>query len=197
MTFRSCRPQLKWITSHWESPSHSSIFFRPLAVSAPFSGIRWTFALPASSLPDRDGVADRNRIADQQHARQPRLVDHRSERRALRTEVVGPGRSTDNAAARSIAKRIIFGFYNAGVRRKEAVLRGMRFILPNSLEADNFEYWGGDYLWCFHSIASTSADTEVCALAREMGSHSPANGTPRNLAAPRSRMPAKRPITSP
>jgi hypothetical protein len=47
----------------------------------------------------------------------------------------------------------------------------MRFIFQNSLEADNFDYWGGDYLWCFHSIASTSLETEVCALAREMGSH--------------------------
>jgi hypothetical protein len=47
----------------------------------------------------------------------------------------------------------------------------MRFIYRNSLEGDNFEYWGGDYVWCFHSIASTSADAEVRAAAREMGSH--------------------------
>lgn len=66
--------------------------------------------------------------------------------------------------------RTIFGFYNAGVRRKEAVLRGMRFIFDNSLEGENFEYWSGDYLWCFHCIASTSADAEVRDLAREMGS---------------------------
>jgi hypothetical protein len=55
------------------------------------------------------------------------------------------------------------------VKRKEAVLRGLRFIYRNSLEGDNFEDWGGDYLWCFHSIASTSADGELRALAREMG----------------------------
>ena len=46
----------------------------------------------------------------------------------------------------------------------------MRFIYENSLEADNFDYWAGDYLWCFHSIASTSADPEACRLALEMGS---------------------------
>jgi hypothetical protein len=55
------------------------------------------------------------------------------------------------------------------VKRKEAVLRGLRFIYRNCLEGDNFEDWGGDYLWCFHSIASTSADGELRALAREMG----------------------------
>jgi Prenyltransferase and squalene oxidase repeat len=56
------------------------------------------------------------------------------------------------------------------IQRKEAVLRGLRFIYQNALEGDNFEDWGGDYLWCFHCIASTSADEELRALAREMGS---------------------------
>jgi hypothetical protein len=55
------------------------------------------------------------------------------------------------------------------VKRKEAVQRGMRFIYRNAGEGDNFEDWGGDYLWCFHCIASTSADGELRALAREMG----------------------------
>ena len=45
----------------------------------------------------------------------------------------------------------------------------MRFIYRNSLEGENFEDWGGDYLWCFHCIASTSADPELRALAAEMG----------------------------
>jgi hypothetical protein len=55
------------------------------------------------------------------------------------------------------------------LKRKEAVLRGLRFIYQNSLEGDNFEDWGGDYLWCFHCVASTSADPELRAVAREMG----------------------------
>ncbi|MCX6631062.1 MAG: hypothetical protein NTW28_25905 [Candidatus Solibacter sp.] len=55
------------------------------------------------------------------------------------------------------------------VKRKEAVRRGLRFIYRNAQEGDNFEDWGGDYLWCFHCIASTSADAELRALAREMG----------------------------
>ena len=48
-------------------------------------------------------------------------------------------------------------------------MRGLQFIYQHSLEGDNFEDWGGDYLWCFHCIASTSADSALCTLAREMG----------------------------
>lgn len=55
------------------------------------------------------------------------------------------------------------------VQRQEAVLRGLRFIYQSSLVGDNFEDWGGDYLWCFHCIASTSADGGLRALARDMG----------------------------
>ncbi len=55
------------------------------------------------------------------------------------------------------------------IKRQEAVLRGLRFIYQNSLEGNNFEDWDGDYLWCFHCVASTSADSNLRALAREMG----------------------------
>jgi hypothetical protein len=55
------------------------------------------------------------------------------------------------------------------LQRKDAVLRGLQFIYRNSLEGENFEDWGGDYLWCFHCVASTSADAELRAVAREMG----------------------------
>jgi hypothetical protein len=55
------------------------------------------------------------------------------------------------------------------VNRKETVLRGLRFIYQHAQEGDNFEEWGGDYLWCFHCISSTSEDRELCDLAREMG----------------------------
>src|SRR4029077_3046858 len=55
------------------------------------------------------------------------------------------------------------------IKRREAVLRGLRFIYQNALEGDNFEDWGGDYLWCFHCVASTSADAQLGAVAREMG----------------------------
>jgi hypothetical protein len=67
----------------------------------------------------------------------------------------------------SEARRI--GYTCAMLKRKEAVLRGLRFIYQNSLEGDNFEDWGGDYLWCFHCVASTSADPELRVVAREMG----------------------------
>ena len=52
------------------------------------------------------------------------------------------------------ARRI--GYTCAMLKRKEAVLRGLRFIYQNSREGDNFEDRGGDYLWCFHCVASTS-----------------------------------------
>ena len=54
-------------------------------------------------------------------------------------------------------------------KRKDAVRRGLQFIYENSLEGNNFEDWGGDYLWCFHCIASTSADSALRAMALEMG----------------------------
>jgi hypothetical protein len=43
-------PKLKWITSHFPSPSHTSSFFSPLEVGPQLSGARWTFALPASAF---------------------------------------------------------------------------------------------------------------------------------------------------
>ena len=56
--------------------------------------------------------------------------------------------------------------------QRSACLRGLRFIYQNSLIGDNFEDWAGDYLWCFHCLASTSRDPELKNLASEFGAES-------------------------
>jgi hypothetical protein len=76
------------------------------------------------------------------------------------------------------------GYTWAVTSRQEAVLRGLRFLYRHSLEGENFEDWGGDYLWCFHSIASTSADSELSALARTMGRESALKWRAGQLALP-------------
>ena len=53
--------------------------------------------------------------------------------------------------------------------QREACFRGLHFIHRHSLEGENFEDWDGDYLWCFYCISATSADLELSALARELG----------------------------
>src|ERR1700693_857881 len=56
--------------------------------------------------------------------------------------------------------------------RKAAVDRGLRFIFEHSLAGENFDYWAGDYLWCFLCISRTAIDPELRLSAREMGAHS-------------------------
>ena len=55
------------------------------------------------------------------------------------------------------------------ISRDQAIRRGLRFIYSTATDPRNFEQWGGDYLWCFYCIASTSADRELSGLARGMG----------------------------
>ncbi|MEO8662336.1 MAG: hypothetical protein ABI693_27990 [Bryobacteraceae bacterium] len=53
--------------------------------------------------------------------------------------------------------------------RREACLRGLRFIHRHSLEEENFENWAGDYLWCFYCVSRTAGDSELAELARGIG----------------------------
>ncbi|MEO8370460.1 MAG: hypothetical protein ABI806_14850, partial [Candidatus Solibacter sp.] len=53
--------------------------------------------------------------------------------------------------------------------KRQACMRGLRFIHQHSEEGENFEDWDGDYLWCFYCISATSADAELSTLARELG----------------------------
>jgi hypothetical protein len=55
------------------------------------------------------------------------------------------------------------------LRRDEAIRRGLRFIYATARIPGNFEDYGDDFLWCFSSIAATSADPEVKYLAQRMG----------------------------
>jgi hypothetical protein len=53
--------------------------------------------------------------------------------------------------------------------RRRATLRGLRFIHATARVPANFAQHGEDYLWCFHTIASTAADPDLAQLARRMG----------------------------
>ncbi len=50
-----------------------------------------------------------------------------------------------------------------------AIRRGLDFIYATATDAKNFTAYGADYLWCFRSIAFTSADPELRRLALRMG----------------------------
>jgi len=56
--------------------------------------------------------------------------------------------------------------------RQTAVARGLHFIFQHSLEADHFDDWAGDYLWCFFCISRTASDPELRRRALEMGAQS-------------------------
>ena len=56
-----------------------------------------------------------------------------------------------------------------GQDRRRAIERGLRFIHATARVPANFALYGDDYLWCFTTIANTSADPALSALARRMG----------------------------
>lgn len=53
--------------------------------------------------------------------------------------------------------------------RSEAIERGMEFIYRTACDPEHFAAYGYDYLCCFQSIASTSKNSMLRCLAREMG----------------------------
>jgi hypothetical protein len=53
--------------------------------------------------------------------------------------------------------------------RAQAVRRGMEFIYRLAINAKNFAQDGDDYLWCFYSIAATTADPALQRQAWHMG----------------------------
>lgn len=55
------------------------------------------------------------------------------------------------------------------LQRAGAIERGLHFIYRTACEPRNFDYWGHDYLWCFHSIAATSKDANLRRMALGMG----------------------------
>ena len=61
-----------------------------------------------------------------------------------------------------------------GQDRRRAIERGLQFIYATARVPANFARYGDDYLWCFTTIANTSADPALSALARRMGLESAA-----------------------
>src|SRR5919206_4264564 len=41
--------------------------------------------------------------------------------------------------------------------RQRALLRGLNFIYRTARERANFDTYGGDYVWCFYTLATASA----------------------------------------
>jgi hypothetical protein len=53
--------------------------------------------------------------------------------------------------------------------RAQALRRGLRFIYRVATAPRNFEIYGDDFLWCFHSLSATTADPWIRREARRMG----------------------------
>src|SRR2546423_1151409 len=53
--------------------------------------------------------------------------------------------------------------------RQRALMRGLNFIYRTARDRANFAAYGGDYIWCFYTIATASADPSVRSAARRMG----------------------------
>ena len=48
-------------------------------------------------------------------------------------------------------------------------MRGLNFIYRTARDRANFDTYGGDYVWCFYTLATASADPSVQSAARRMG----------------------------
>lgn len=54
-------------------------------------------------------------------------------------------------------------------KRADAVRRAVEFLYQRACEAESFEEYGHDFLFCFYTIASNSKDAGLRATARRMG----------------------------
>jgi hypothetical protein len=54
-------------------------------------------------------------------------------------------------------------------KRAEAVRAGLEFLYRMACDAESFEAYGHDFLFCFYTIASNSKDARLRATARRMG----------------------------
>jgi hypothetical protein len=53
--------------------------------------------------------------------------------------------------------------------RVRAIRRGLDFIYRTARDRTNFATYGGDYVWCFYTLSSASADESISRAARRMG----------------------------
>lgn len=58
---------------------------------------------------------------------------------------------------------------SSSTKRQQAVLRGLEFLYSIACDAESFDIYGYDLLFCFHWISSTSKDTNLQRTARKMG----------------------------
>jgi hypothetical protein len=70
------------------------------------------------------------------------------------------GRQSHSVATRSAVTE---------ARRKRAIMRGLNFIYRTSLVRENFEDYGGDFLWCFYTLSEAVLDEDFRREARRMG----------------------------
>ena len=54
-------------------------------------------------------------------------------------------------------------------KRAKAVRRGLEFLYRMACDAESFEAYGHDFLFCFYTIASNSKDADLRRTARRMG----------------------------
>ena len=91
---------------------------------------------------------------------------------AARAQKPAPARRVAAASeARGVGRgRVLWpGSRFTQAQRASAVERGLRFIYRTALEARNFDEYGSDYLWCFHTLSAGVRDARVRRTARRMG----------------------------
>jgi hypothetical protein len=54
-------------------------------------------------------------------------------------------------------------------QREQAMYRGLKFIYRTSRDANNFDDYGADYLWCFYTLAASVDDPHLRDMALRMG----------------------------
>lgn len=71
--------------------------------------------------------------------------------------------------ARTLSQPLWPGSRFTETDRRQAILRGLRFIYRTALVRQNFEDYGPDYLWCFYTLSMAVRDPQVRRMARRMG----------------------------
>src|SRR5438067_4982421 len=80
-----------------------------------------------------------------------------------------PHPHTSQHTARIASRPLWPGARFTEAARTRAIRRGLSFIYRTALDRKNFAKYGGDYLWCFYSLSTASADPFVERTAQRMG----------------------------
>jgi squalene-hopene cyclase-like protein len=68
--------------------------------------------------------------------------------------------------------------------RDEAIRHGLKFIYRTACDEESFNAYGHDYLGCFHCIESTSKDSNLSNLARQIGQERARHWRSKNAVVP-------------